>query len=101
MESVINKLDNKDTKSIKEDYPKIKSDIESSIYDGETAINIRKKAGLSKAELSRELGLSRAGYNQLRDYEAGKNKPRNPPKGKVSKKYFRWLKKQGYNPFKI
>ena len=65
-------------------------------YHNKIAVKVRKKAGLG-----RELGLSIAGYNQLWDYEAGKNKPRNPPKGKVSKKYFRWLKKQGYNPFKI
>lgn len=68
-------------------------------FDLEEAIRIREEAGLSKADLCRELRLSKSGSSVISRYERGLEKPGNPPKGKIAKKYLDWLKQQGYDPF--
>ena len=70
-------------------------------YDRERAKEIRKQAGLSQKKLCEELGLIQSDRPAITKYESGMLKPSNPPRGKVSKAYTKWLKGKGYNPFNL
>ncbi len=69
------------------------------LFTAEDAKKIREGQDLSLIQLSKELNLKRNGYVMLEAYEAGRSTPSNPPRGYVSKKYIKWLKEKGYNPF--
>lgn len=71
------------------------------LFDRIKAKEIRFRAGLTQSALAKELGLE-GDYNaqaSISRYECGRATPRNPPKGKISKEYMEWLKKQGYDPY--
>jgi len=70
-------------------------------YDRERARKIRDQASLSQMRLAKELGLGRSGAEIISTYERGITKPSNPPRGKTSKAYVKWLKGKGYNPFNL
>jgi len=78
-------------------------------FDSKEARNVRKRAGLTMVDLAQKLLAQKLGtsvsqpsiINMIYRYENGKIKPRNPPKGKIAKPYYDWLKEQGYNPYDL
>ena len=70
-------------------------------YDPRRALEVRTQAGLTRAQLAKDLGLGSSGSTAICRYEMGTVRLLNPPRGKTSKAYLEWLKEQGYNPFKF
>lgn len=71
-------------------------------FDPKKATSIRSKLGISRADLVKQLGEdTKSGlYRAVMAYENGRNMPADHT-GKTSMKYLRWLKGQGYNPYKV
>jgi len=70
---------------------------EDSTFNTLTAIKLRLDAGYStQTNLANALSLTQ---KQISFYELGKIK--NPLSGSDARKYFLWLKEQGYNPFDL
>jgi len=69
-------------------------------FNPEIARRIRLKRSLTQKQLAFEvLDLGVAGLSLISRYETGVQNPKNPLHHKNTKKYFLWLREQGYNPF--
>jgi len=66
-------------------------------FDGEYARSIRREAGLTTAELAKEIGWPTA-QSRISAYEHGRERPIG---GQVARAYFEWLGKHGYTAEKI
>ena len=73
-------------------------------FDPEKARQIRIKAGLTQEELGRKITTTTTVHGQifLAKLERGARLPAkcHKPRG-ICRKYLNWLKKQGYNPYKL
>ena len=74
---------------------------QSSIFDQVTARKIREEAQLSRGQLAEILGFSKYDRDRIQGYESGRVSPHNPPKAEFPRKYIRWLKRKGYNPYNL
>ena len=72
-------------------------------FDPKKARRIREKANIAMTKLAKELSFKNPGavYRRLHAYERGEVKPSYPPRGRLAPKYLGWLKKHGYNPYRI
>ena len=68
------------------------------LFDGSIAREIRKKAGLRQKDLGNKAGFTQ-GY--LSHIENGRQPRQNDHHREKTRKYLRWLKEHGYNPYNI